>query len=412
MTLATVSEVTEYLKELFAIDPVLGDIWIRGEASNLSRPASGHLYFTLREGETALRAVSFRQQVRALDYVPRDGDAILAHGRIAVYEASGQYQLYVDAIQPDGVGVGAALFERLRQQLEREGLFDQSRKRPLPRVPRTIGVVTSETGAVWHDIQTVVARRYPLTRLVLAPTSVQGLYAPDEIVRALRQIQEQMQESAEAAVVIVGRGGGSAEDLAAFNDERVVRAIFACRIPTVSAVGHETDVTLADFVADMRAPTPSAAAELVTPDIREVVMDVQNAARALSELMQDRLEEHSEDTDTLVRTLERHSPLHRVTQYRQRTDDRARALGDLLTHRLMRERGQLAHRQASLVALDPQAVLARGYALVTDAATGTVLRVGGDGYAGRAIRVRVAAGAFGATATGSIVEGEGNGDGE
>jgi len=192
----------------------------------------------------------------------------------------------------------------------------------------------------------------------------------------------------------------------------VVRAIFACRIPTVSAVGHETDVTLADFVADMRAPTPSAAAELVTPDIREVVMDVQNAARALSELMQDRLEEHSEDTDTLVRTLERHSPLHRVTQYRQRTDDRARALGDLLTHRLMRERGQLAHRQASLVALDPQAVLARGYALVTDAATGTVLRVGGDGYAGRAIRVRVAAGAFGATATGSIVEGEGNGDGE
>ncbi len=406
MTLATVSEVTEYLKELFAIDPVLGDIWIRGEASNLSRPASGHLYFTLREGETALRAVSFRQQVRAFDYVPRDGDAVLAHGRIAVYEASGQYQLYVDAIQPDGVGVGAALFERLRQQLEREGLFDESRKRPLPRAPRTIGVVTSETGAVWHDIQTVVARRYPLTRLVLAPTSVQGLYAPDEIVRALRQTQEQ----SEADVVIVGRGGGSAEDLAAFNDERVVRAIFACRIPTVSAVGHETDVTLADFVADVRAPTPSAAAELVTPDIREIAMDVRSAARALGELVRDRLEEYDADTAALARALERHSPLYRVAQYRQRTDDRVRALGDLLAHRLMRERGQLAHRQASLVALDPRAVLARGYALVTDAATGAVLRAGEDGYAGRAIRVRVTGGSFGATATGSIVEGASDGE--
>jgi len=406
MTLATVSEVTAYLKELFAIDPVLGDIWVRGEASNLSRPASGHLYCTLREGDTALRAVAFRQQVRTFDYLPQDGDAVLAHGRIAVYEASGQYQLYIDTIQPDGVGVGAALFERLRRQLEGEGLFDESRKRPLPRAPKTIGVVTSETGAVWHDIQTVVSRRYPLTRLVLAPTSVQGLYAPDEIVRALRQIQDK----AEAEVVIVGRGGGSAEDLAAFNDERVVRAIFACRVPTVSAVGHETDVTLADFVADVRAATPSAAAELTTPDIREIAADVRSAARALGELTRDQIAEHDADRAALERALERASPRFRIAEYTQRTDDHTRRLGLALNQRLMREQAWLTNQRASLAALDPHAVLARGYALVTDATTGVVLRAGQDGYAGRAVHVRVADGSFAATTTGTLSKGEHGGE--
>ena len=320
MPLVTVSEITAYLKELFQIDPVLADIWVRGEASNISRPASGHLYFSLKDTDAALRCVCFKQQARYLSYLPDDGDAVLAHGRIGVYEASGQYQLYIDLIQPDGVGLLAAQFERLRMQLELEGLFDEARKRPLPVAPRCIGVVTSASGAVWHDIQTVVARRYPMTTLLLAPASVQGVTAPMEIVRAIGDLQA----DGRAEVIIVGRGGGSAEDLAAFNDESVVRAIFACRVPVVSAVGHETDMTLADLVADVRAPTPSAAAELCTPDSEAVRDDLRAAARALSALMRDDLEQRANDLDAVLRGLHRVSPTLRAEQLRQKIDDRAR----------------------------------------------------------------------------------------
>lgn len=395
VTLVTVAEISAYLKELFAIDPVLGDLWVRGEVTNVSRPASGHLYFTLRDESAALKAVCFKQQARYLDYKPQDGDAVLAHGRVGVYEASGAYQLYVDAVQPDGAGLAAAMFERLRRQLEADGLFDESRKRILPRAPAVVGVVTSESGAVWHDIQTVVARRYPMTRLVLAPAAVQGTHAPDEIVRAIRQIEA----DAGASVVIVGRGGGSAEDLAAFNDERVVRAIFACRIPVVSAVGHETDVTLADLVADVRAATPSAAAELVTPDAREVRRDVRNAERALTGLVRQAVEEWRGGVDDRRALLERHSPLRRIEGLRQRTDDHAGTLGTALAGRLARERGRLDARGAALAALDPRAVLARGYALVTDAATERPVRIGAVA-AGQGVRVRLAGGAFAATVTG------------
>ncbi len=393
VTLVSVAEISGYLKELFAIDPVLGDLWVRGEVTNVSRPASGHLYFTLRDETASLRAVSFKQQARYLDHSPRDGDAVLAHGRVGVYEANGTYQLYVDAVQPEGAGLAAAILARLRTQLQQEGLFDESRKRPLPDAPAVVGVVTSESGAVWHDIQTVIARRYPMTRLVLAPAAVQGAHAPDEIVRALRQIEADGQ----AQVVIVGRGGGSAEDLAAFNDERVVRAIFACRLPTVSAVGHETDLTLADLVADVRAPTPSAAAELVTPDTREVRRDLQVAERLLAGLAMRQIEEGRGDVDDARASLARHSPLHRVTALRQRTDDHAASLGAALTRRLAGERARLDARGAALEALDPRAVLRRGYALVTDAATGDVVRSAVGMRAGQRVRVRVADGAFAAT---------------
>lgn len=394
VTLVTVEEITAYLKELFAIDPVLGDIWVRGEATNVSRPASGHLYFTLRDGGASLRAVCFKQQARYLDYKPNDGDAVLAHGRVGVYEASGQYQLYVDMMQPDGAGLAAALFERLRLQLEQEGLFDPARKRTLPPAPAVVGVVTSESGAVWHDIQTVVARRYPMTRLLLAPAAVQGTHAPDEIVRALRQIEG----DGRAQVVIVGRGGGSAEDLAAFNDERVVRGIFACRIPVVSAVGHETDVTLADLVADVRAPTPSAAAELVTPDARAVRRDVLTTEKALAGLMWEQFEDWHAALGNHRALLERHSPLHHALRFRQQTDDHTQMLSTAFAAQLARERGRLDAHRAALVALDPHAVLARGYALVTDAATDAPLRASAA-FVGRAIRVHLADGAFAATVT-------------
>jgi exodeoxyribonuclease VII large subunit len=219
VTLVTVSEITAYLKELFQIDPVLADIWVRGEASNISRPASGHLYFSLKDIDASLRCVCFKQQARYLSYLPDDGDAVLAHGRIGIYEATGQYQLYIDLIQPDGVGLLAAQFERLRLQLEREGLFDEARKRPLPAAPRCIGVVTSASGAVWHDIQTVVARRYPLTSLVLAPASVQGSAAPAEIVQSIAELQA----DGRADVIIVGRGGGVARSVSASRTARSAR---------------------------------------------------------------------------------------------------------------------------------------------------------------------------------------------
>jgi len=400
VTLVTVAEITAYLKELFQIDPVLADIWVRGEASNISRPASGHLYFSLKDSEASLRCVCFKQQARYLSYLPDDGDAILAHGRIGIYEATGQYQLYIDLIQPDGVGLLAAQFERLRLQLELEGLFDEARKRPLPLAPRCIGVVTSASGAVWHDIQTVVARRYPLASLLLAPASVQGGAAAAEIVQAIAELQA----DGRAAVIIVGRGGGSAEDLAPFNDEAVVRAIFASRIPVVSAVGHETDITLADLVADVRAPTPSAAAELCTPDRAAIAADLRTAARAMAALIRDDLEQRAGDLDALNRTLQRLSPTLRAEQFRQRIDERARTLTALVSQALIIDRERLGARRAALAALNPAAVLDRGYALVCDADTGDVLRQARDGRRGRALRIRVADGSFGGTATGVMEE--------
>jgi exodeoxyribonuclease VII large subunit len=398
--LVTVSEITAYLKELFQIDPVLADIWVRGEASNISRPASGHLYFSLKDIEASLRCVCFKQQARYLSYLPDDGDAVLAHGRIGIYEATGQYQLYIDLIQPDGVGLLAAQFGRLRLQLELEGLFDEARKRPLPVAPRCIGVVTSASGAAWHDIQTVVARRYPLTSLVLAPASVQGGAAPAEIVQSIAELQA----DGRADVIIVGRGGGSAEDLAPFNDETVVRAIFACRIPIVSAVGHETDITLADLVADVRAPTPSAAAELCTPDRAAIAADLRAAARAMTALMRDDLEQRASDLDALQRSLQRVSPILRAEQLRQRIDERTRILASLVSQTLVVDRERLGARFAALAALNPTAVLNRGYALVSDATTGEIIRRADDGQRDRALHIRVADGLFGATATGAMEE--------
>ena len=405
MTLVTVSEITEYLKELFLIDPVLGDLWVRGEAANISRPASGHLYFSLKDNGATLRCVAFKQQVRYLSFAPADGDAVLAHGRIGIYEASGQYQLYIDMMQPDGVGLLAAQFERLRLQLDLEGLFDEARKRPLPAAPACIGVVTSASGAVWHDIRTVVARRYPLTRLLLAPAAVQGARAPAAIIRAIADVQA----DGRAEVLIVGRGGGSAEDLAAFNDEAVVRALFACRIPVVSAVGHETDVTLADLVADVRAPTPSAAAELCTPDIAEIGRDVALARRALAELVRDDLARRREDVNDRAAGLARASPARRTEQLAQRVDDRVRTMTALLERTLLIQRERLHAQRAALAALNPRAVLDRGYALVTDRDTGALIRTARAARMGRALTIRVADGAFGATVAGETRSGEAEG---
>lgn len=361
-----VSELTAYLKDLLQSDPILSDVWVRGEISNFTRSAAGHLYFTLKSDSSQLRCVLFRGNARFLSFPPANGDAIVAHGNVSIYETSGQYQLYVDVIQPEGTGILQLQFEELRQRLEREGLFDVARKRPLPRYPRCIGVVTSSTGAVWHDIQTVLERRYPLCELILCPALVQGVDAPASIIAAL----ERLQEDRRADVIIVGRGGGSAEDLSCFNDENVARAIFAASVPVVSAVGHETDVTIADFVADLRAPTPSAAAELVAPHVREMEQEI--------------IELHGRAHDAIIATVRRAratidrglirmgrvSPESAIHHERQRLDQLLDTMRQRAVVRLDAERARIGATTRELTLLHPQQVMERGYVMVIDRATG------------------------------------------
>lgn len=392
MNILAVNELTGYIAELFDSDPILQDVWIRGEVSNCSRPASGHCYFTLKDSESQVRAVLFKQDAAWQPFTPSNGLSILAHGRIILYEPRGEYQLRVDLVQPDGVGALQLAFEELRTRLDREGLFDPARKRPLPPLPRTIGVVTSPTGAVWHDIQTVITRRFPLTELVLAPARVQGDAAPESIVAGLRALAADPQ----VEVIILARGGGSAEDLAAFNDERVARAIFAARVPVISGVGHEVDVTIADFVADLRAPTPSAAAELVVPDIRELLGEVEAARERLRELIADQLADAHERLARARVRLAHASPEYTIARGRDRLAALRHRAEQTLRHSWELSKQRIDALERQLLALDPRAVLARGYAVVEDASDGLPLTSAADAYLGQSLRVTVADGAFGA----------------
>jgi exodeoxyribonuclease VII large subunit len=390
MNVLAVNELTGYLVELFESDPILCDVWVQGEVSNFNRSASGHCYFTLKDSESQLRCVLFKQDARWLTFTPANGLAIQAHGRVTLYEPRGEYQLRVDLVQPAGVGELQLAFEELRARLEREGLFEPGRKRPLPAMPRTIGVVTSPTGAVWHDIQTVIGRRFPLAELVLAPARVQGDGAPESIVAGIRALcaDERVE------VLIVGRGGGSAEDLWAFNDERVARAIFAARVPVISGVGHEIDVTIADFVADLRAPTPSAAAELCVPDCRELLGAVDAARDRLRELMTDQLADAHEAVAHARHALLRASPQYTIATGRARLAALKRTAEQALRHDRALHRQRIIALERQLTALDPRAVLARGYAVVEDDHTGTILTSVDEALPGRALRITVADGAF------------------
>ena len=392
MHILAVSELTGYIAELFESDPILGDVWIRGEVSNCSRPASGHCYFTLKDSGSQVRCVLFKQDAAWQPFAPGNGDAILAHGRVTLYEPRGEYQLRVDLVQPDGIGALQLAFEELRSRLDREGLFDPARKRPLPALPRAIGVVTSPTGAVWHDIQTVVARRFALAELVLAPARVQGAEAPESIVAAIRALCA----DARVELVIVARGGGSAEDLAAFNDERVARAIFAARVPVISGVGHEMDVTIADFVADLRAPTPSAAAELAVPDLRELLGAVEAARDRLRDLLEGRLADGRARLARAQVRLAHASPEHTIARGHDRLATLRRSAAQTLRHSWELSSQRIDALERQLAALEPRAVLARGYAVVEDAADGIPLTSIADVYPRRALRVTLADGAFGA----------------
>lgn len=364
--LVPVNSLMRYVRNVLESDEILADIWVQGEVSSLYQHRSGHVYFTLQDGDAQLKSVLFRGNAIRHRHLPAQGDLVVAHGNISLYEQNSTVQLYADSVQQAGLGLAALELERLRQQLEAEGLFDESRKRPLPEAPRYIGVVTSPDGAVWHDIQHVLRRRYPLTHLILSPAHVQGDHAPASIVAAL----DALQSEARSEVIIVARGGGSAEDLAAFNDERVVRAIFASRVPVVSGVGHETDWTLTDLVADLRAPTPSAAAEVCTPSIIELSQRVQEARADLRYLITEIVADARTATSHQERSLHRASPAQTVVA-------RQRELQQLTTriHRgqrasLERTKANLALQSNLLRSLNPVQVLNRGYAAVSVATTG------------------------------------------
>ena len=387
MQLFTVTELAQYIKSALDQDQVLRDLWVNGEVSNLFRSAAGHAYFTLKEGTAAaVRCVLFSGN-RGGEHLA-GGAAVNAHGRVSFYETRGDLQLYADMVQPAGLGLLAAELERLRAQLEAEGLFDPSRKRPLPPFPRRIGVVTSEQGAVFHDIRTIVERRYPLAEIVLCPSGVQGEQAAPEIVDALHALDQH----GDVDVIIVGRGGGSLEDLWAFNTEAVARAIYASRVPVVSAVGHETDVTIADLAADYRAPTPSAAAEAVTPDAAALSAEVWALAQRASSTTLYLVGEHARSVASFYQRMQGRLP--DVATLRQQVDDCTAQGLAALQALFSQRREQTQALAAQLSALSPTAVLGRGYAVLVHEATGATVSSVNQVKQGDRVRATVKDGRF------------------
>lgn len=387
----SVTELTRYIRSLFEEDAQLQDIWVQGEISNFSRPSSGHLYFTLKDNTSSLRCVMWRNQAARLRVLPRDGDAVEVHGSLNVYEAGGQYQLYADILRPIGQGALYAEFLRMKAVLEAEGLFDLERKRPIPRWPHIIGIVTSPTGAALRDMLNTLRRRYPITRVVIAPTAVQGDEAPLGIVQALQSLANH----AYPDVILLARGGGSIEDLWAFNDERVVRAIVASPVPVISGIGHETDFTLADFAADLRAPTPTAAAELATPNRIDLQANLADLSNQLRRNLQTTLDNWRWQLNHTCSRLAGLSPQSQVRSDRQRIDSLGLRASHAILHILQLEHASVSSLDQRLTALHPLAVLQRGYALVT-LSDGQIVRKVSQVQPGDKLNIQVSDGQFGA----------------
>ena len=395
-TIWTVGELSAYVRQMFDLDYRLRDIDVSGEISNFTRAASGHLYFTLKDSAAQLKCVMWRSQAERLRFRPAEGDAVIAHGRVSVYEVGGVYHLYADYLQPAGRGDLAAAFERLKDKLAAEGLFDADHKRPIPGFARKIGIVTSADAAALRDILNVLQRRNPLVSVLIAPTLVQGEQAPAQIVRALRRLDARD----DIDLILVARGGGSIEDLWAFNDERVARAVYEARHPIISGVGHETDFTITDFVADLRAPTPSAAAELAVPDLAGVRPALAQMDAALAAVLLDDLAARRAAVRSFVQLLALLSPRRLLDSDRQQVDGLAGRLERSVRRALDRQRGRLAIAGAGLSAVSPLATLARGFAIVRDA-DGRLIRAVGEARPGATITIQVSDGTFGAQVTGS-----------
>ena len=386
----TVSKLTFHLRKLLEEDEVLQDVWVQGEISNLSRPASGHVYFTLKDANASLKCVMWKTSAARLNLPLRDGMAVEVHGKIGVYEPQGQYQLYADQIRAVGEGALYQEFMRLKAMLEAEGLFDTDRKKNILELPRKIGIVTSATGAALRDMLNTLRRRLPLVEVILAPAPVQGTEAPPALVKAINTLDDQRLD-----VIIIARGGGSIEDLWAFNDERVVRAVADAMMPIICGVGHETDFTLCDFAADLRAPTPTAAAELATQiTLLDLLAEVQTYKARLASSTMQLIAEQKALLSSLAAQLRYLSPTRLIQSERQRVDELSRRAFMSIAYRVNLQKNHLAGTQKRLEALSPLAVLARGYAVVTRKADGGVVSRVAQAKPGQQIRVRVVDGQF------------------
>ena len=369
MQVYEVSQVNEYLRQRFEEDEFLSGVFIRGEVSNYKLYPSGHHYFTLKDASSAMRCVMFRGNAFRLRFRPENGMKVIAFGRVSVFPRDGAYQLYCTEMTPDGVGDLHVAFEQLKAKLQAEGLFAQDRKKPLPRFPHRIAIITSAAGAALHDMLRILRKRYPLTEVVLLAVRVQGAEAPPEIAAALRYANRYRV----ADLVITGRGGGSIEDLWAFNDERVARAIAESEIPVISAVGHEPDFTISDFVADLRAATPSNAAELAVPDQTELRQELAAKQTLLLTLMQKRLKAERQHVAALAGSRSLRDPMNYLNDRRMLTDYLQRRLNAAAQREVSASRERFVRLTAKLDAMSPLKVLGRGYSFARDE-RGSVVR--------------------------------------
>lgn len=368
----TVSQLNMYLKSLLESDEHLRYLLLEGEISNLTdHYSSGHIYFSLKDEKSVVRAVMFSYAAKNLKFKPQNGMKVLVRGRVAVYEPTGQYQVYVEDMQPDGIGALSMQFEQLKEKLSKEGLFDKAHKKPIPQFPETIGVITSPTGAAVRDILNILSRRYPCADVIMCPVLVQGDNAAPQLTDAINRFSD----CGIADVIIIGRGGGSMEDLWAFNDEELARAVYHCKTPVISAVGHETDFTICDFVADLRAPTPSAAAELAVPDKEELLLNLYAQRQYVDSIVDKKLSDIEKSLSNSSRLITAFSPQKQVGDYSKSLDLMSKRLKDSMEKMLEDNRSSITKTASKLSALNPVNVLMRGYSYVTDVNGATVSSV-------------------------------------
>ena len=389
----SVTQLNEYVRMLLDGNAVLSDIWIKGEISNFTNQyRTGHMYFSVKDAGATVRVVMFRANAARLKFEPRDGMKVLLHGRVSAYVPGGQYQFYADVMEADGLGSLYLAFEQCKARLQAEGLFDPARKKPIPRLPRRVGIITSPTGAAIRDIINVTGRRYPQGELLIFPSLVQGEQAAAYLAGGIRYFDR----AQNVDVIIIGRGGGSIEDLWAFNDERLAREIAACSIPVISAVGHETDFTICDFVADLRAPTPSAAAELVFPDRFALKAELEARLARIGALTVSGVQARRQQLQTLSASRAMRSPATVLAEKQMRVDElwiRLQGAGQQMTQR---KKQTLGAAVGKLEALSPLAVLQRGYAVAADR-NGDVATSASAFDVGQPMTVRFADGAVNAT---------------
>jgi len=389
----SVSQLTKQIKAALA-HASLQDVAVEGEISNFVHHRSGHMYFSLKDADSRIKAVMFRGRNQRLSFVPKNGDTLIAVGSVGVYEPNGEYQLYVDLLLPQGIGDLHIAFEQLKAKLEGEGLFDSKRKRALPTLPHRVGVITSPSGAALRDILNVLQRRHPGVKVLLFPALVQGEGAPDSLIQALSFAQ-----NTDVDVLIIGRGGGSFEELAAFNNEGLARAIAQSSIPVVSACGHETDFTIADFVADLRAPTPSAAAELVVPLREDLLVSVTSFQNRMVNALQRRIESERRYLKRLRQNPVLQKPEHTINQRRQHLDELWTSLGRFHRHAVVLRREKLAGVAGKLETLSPLNTLARGYAICQND-QGLILREAKQVSLGEIVHVTLREGSLSCTVEG------------